>query len=335
MDKNELKNILVTGGTGYVGCVLTPKLIEQGYNVRVLDIFWFGEECTKQFEEHPKCELIQGDIRDESTVKKALEGIDTVIHLAAISNDPCSDLEPKLTQQVNYDAVKSLVKLAKSSGVKRFINASSSSVYGVKSEPNVTENLPLEPITLYAKLKAETEPIILEETSEDFVPVCIRSATVCGYSPRMRLDLTVNILTSHAVNKREITVFGGQQKRPNIHIDDITDLYTMLVEAPAEKISGEVFNAGGNNYKVIEIAEMAKKVVGDDVKITITDVIDERSYHISSEKIKAVLGYEPKRTVEDAVCDVKEAFEKGLIPDYQNIKYYNVKTMKEMKLDQI
>ena len=324
------RNILVTGGTGYVGCVLVPKLLERGYTVRVLDIMWFGEDCTKGFKEHPNCELIKGDIGDESTVKKALEGIDTVIHLAAISNDPCSDLDPKLTQQVNYDAVKSLVRLAKSRGVKRFINASSSSVYGVKSEPNVTEDLPLEPITLYAKLKAETEPIILGEASEDFTPVCIRSATVCGYSPRMRLDLTVNILTSHAVNKREITVFGGQQKRPNIHIDDITDLYTMLIEAPAEKISGEVFNAGGNNYKVIEIAEMAKEVVGDDVKITITDVIDERSYHISSAKIKNALGFMPKKTVRDAIADVKNAFENGLILDYENTRYYNVKKMKEL-----
>ena len=323
-------HILVTGGTGYVGCVLVPKLLERGYIVKVLDIFWFGEECTKVFKEHPNCELIQGDIRGEATLKKVLEGIDTVIHLAAISNDPCSDLDPKLTQQVNYDAIRSLVRLAKIGGVKRFINASSSSVYGVKSEPNVTEDLPLEPITLYAKLKADTEPIILGEASEDFVPVCIRSATVCGYSPRMRLDLTVNILTSHAVNKREITVFGGQQKRPNIHIDEITELYTMLVEAPAEKISGEVFNAGGNNYKVIEIAEMAKEAVGDDVKITTTDVVDERSYHISSEKIKNALGFAPKKTVRDAIADVRDAFENGLIPDYEDTRYYNVKKMKEL-----
>ncbi|HIE27564.1 TPA: SDR family oxidoreductase [Candidatus Poribacteria bacterium] len=324
------QNILVTGGTGYVGCVLTPKLLKLGYNVRVLDIMWFGEECTKQFEDHPDCELIQGDIRDETIVKRALAGIDTVIHLAAISNDPCSDLNPKLTQQVNYDAVKSLVRLSKNSGVRRFIGASSSSVYGIKSEPDVTEDLPLEPITLYAKLKAATEPIILTEKSADFVPVCIRSATVCGYSPRMRLDLTVNILTSHAVNKGLITVFGGQQKRPNIHIDDITDLYALLVEAPAEKIAGEVFNAGGDNYRVIEIAEMAREVVGGDVKIEIADVIDERSYHISSEKIKNVLGFIPKRTVRDAIADVKKAFENGLIPDYQNTRYYNIKRMREL-----
>jgi len=330
MDKNELKKILVTGGAGYVGCVLVPKLLKLGYNVTVLDIMWFGEECIKQFKGHPNCELIKGDIGDESIVKKALEGVDTVIHLAAISNDPCSDLSPKLTQQVNYDAVESLVKSATNSGVRRFISASSSSVYGIKSEPNVTEDLPLEPITLYAKFKAETEPLILGEESEDFVPVCIRTATVCGYSPRMRLDLTVNILTSHAVSQREITVFGGQQKRPNIHINDITDLYAMLVEAPAEKIAGEVFNVGGNNYKVIEIAEMAKEVVGGDVKIKITDVIDERSYHISSEKIKNTLGFSPKKTVRDAITDVKNAFENGLIPDYEKTQYYNVKRMKEL-----
>ena len=330
-----MKKILVTGGAGYVGAILVPKLLEQGYFVRVLDTFWFDGGAMKVYLNRTNCELIEGDIRDKSLVERALKDMDIVIHLAAISNDPCSDLSPKLTQRVNYDAIDHLVDIAKTSGVTRFIAASSSSVYGVKEDPLVVETTPLEPITLYAKLKAESENIILAVEDDNFVPVCIRSATVCGYSPRMRLDLTVNILTSHAVNNRVITVFGGQQKRPNIHIEDITDVYTMLVECPAEKISGEVFNVGAKNYKVVEIAEIVKGVVGDDVQIVVTDTVDERSYYISSEKIKAVLGYETKRTVEDAVRDVKEAFEKGLIPDYQNIKYSNVKTMKEMKLDQI
>ena len=322
------QHILVTGGAGYVGCVLTPKLLSRGYNVTVLDTLWFGDTGTKGFRNHPNCRLIRGDIRDGVTVKKALVGVDTVIHLAAISNDPCSDLDTELTQQVNYVAVKSLVRFARNGGVTRFINASSSSVYGVKSEPNVTEDLPLEPITLYAQLKAETEPILLGEACDDFIPVCIRSATVCGYSPRMRLDLTVNILTSHAVKKRLITVFGGQQKRPNIHIEDITDVYALLVEAPAKLIAGEVFNVGTQNYKVIEIARMVKTIVGEEVQIQITESQDQRSYAISSEKIKAVLGYEPKRTIADAIVDVKNAFEDGRIENEEAMKFHNIRTMK-------
>jgi len=326
------KKILVTGGAGYVGAVLIPELLKRGYSVKVLDLFMFDENIFNGIKKDKSLEVVKGDIRNRKTLENVLEDMDAVIHLAAISNDPCSELNPELTQQVNYDAIINLVRIAKDKGVQRFIAASSSSVYGIKSEPEVTEDLPLEPITLYAKLKARSEEIIRKEADENFVPVCIRSATVCGYSPRMRLDLTVNILTSHAVNKNLITVFGGQQKRPNVYIDDIVGLYADLIEAPADSIRGEVFNFGAENYKVIEIARMVRETVGDTVKIEVTESNDERSYYISSQRIKKQLGYYPKNTIKQAIINVKDAFKNGLIPDYQNTRYYNVKKMIEMNM---
>lgn len=330
-----MKSILVTGGAGYVGSVLVKRLLDKKYKVIVLDKMWFGDMGLKNVRNNQNLTIINGDIRDLSIVKKSLEGVNTVIHLAAISNDPWGDLNPRLTQEVNFDAVGNIVRTAKEMGTKRFINVSTSSVYGVKNEPNVTEDLPLAPITIYSKTKAEAEKVVFAANEDNFTTVNIRPATVCGYSPRMRLDLIVNILTSHAVNKRKITVFGGQQKRPNVHIDDITELYTYLVEVPKEKIAGDVFNVGYENRTVMELAYIVQEVIGDDVTIETKPTNDPRSYHISSEKIKKKLGFKPKKTIRDAILDMKNAFESGLIPDYENIIYYNVKKMKVLNLNAI
>ena len=324
-----MNKILVTGGAGYVGAVLVPKLLLRGCQVRVLDTFWFGKDGLAEVGGHTNLEIVDGDIRDESTVKKACKGMDAVIHLAAISNDPSCDLDPELTKQVNMDAVIELVQIAKNSGARRFINASSSSVYGIKEEEQVTEELPLEPITYYAKYKAETEKIIKDASSGDFVTVSVRPATVCGYSPRMRLDLSVNIMTNLAINNGVMTVFGGEQKRPNIHIQDLTDLYIKLVDAPAELINGDVFNANCMNMKMIQIADTVKRVLGNGVAIRITPSDDNRSYYTSSEKLNKRLGWQYKYTVEDAITDMKRAFQNGLIPNpMEDVKYYNVKCMK-------
>jgi len=325
-----MEKVLVTGGAGYVGAVLVPKLLESGYNVKVIDTMWFGKECLDSVKD--KCEIIKGDIRDYKLVDECLNGIDYVIHLAAISNDPCSDLNPEITKQVNFEATKELVKRAKEKGVKRFIYASSSSVYGIKEEPNVTEELPLEPLTIYSQTKVWAEEVVKQANDENFTTVIIRPATVCGYSPRLRLDLTVNILTEHAINKGKITVFGGEQKRPNIHIEDITDYYIQLLKTPKEKIAGKIFNAGYENHALIEIAEMVKKVVGKQIKIERTETKDLRSYRISSEKIKKELGLEPKKTILDAVADLKEAFDSGLIPNSSDTIYRNIERMKELNI---
>jgi nucleoside-diphosphate-sugar epimerase len=327
-----MKHILVVGGAGYVGAVLVPKLLRKGYHVRVYDLYIYGEGIFKNIKNRAFFEEIKGDVRDFSLLEKALRGVDTLIHFACISNDPSYELDPQLSKSINYEAFKVLVKMAKEEGIRRFIYASSSSVYGIKEEKEVTENLPLEPLTDYSKYKALCEEILLREQDEGFIPVIIRSATVCGYSPRMRLDLTVNLLTAHAVNRGKITVFGGEQKRPNIHIEDITDYYVELVQIPEEKIAGKIYNAGCENYRILQIAHMIKEVMDKDIKIERVPTNDLRSYYICSEKIKKELGLVPKRTIREAIKDVIKAFEKRKIKDWQDAKYYNVKKMKAISL---
>jgi nucleoside-diphosphate-sugar epimerase len=327
-----LKNILITGGAGYVGNVLVPQLLDNGYKVTVYDILYFGKETLPL--QHPNLKVIEGDIRDTSLFKKSLIGIDVVLHLACISNDPSFELDAELSKSVNYDCFESLVVSAKSSGVKRFIYCSSSSVYGVSNEPQVTEESPLVPLTLYNKYKGLCEPLLFKHMANDFTCVTIRPATICGYSPRTRLDLSVNILTNHAVNKNVITVFGGEQKRPNLHIKDMCNLYELLLTVPAEKIQGQIFNVGYQNYTIMELASMVKEVVQQEfpekspINIKITETNDNRSYHISSEKIKKHLGFEAKYTIQDAVRDLCLAFKAGKLPDsFIKDWYYNVRQL--------
>lgn len=328
-----MSRVLVTGGAGYVGCVLIPKLLDAGHHVTVYDLMLFGSDGLL---EHERLRVINGDIRDLEQFSAALNGIEQVIHLACISNDTRFELDSELGKSINYDCFEPMVKAAKAAGVKRFIYASTSSVYGVSDAPEVTEEHPLVPLTDYNKYKGMCEPLLLRHQAPDFTTVVIRPATVCGYSPRMRFDLTVNILTNHAVNKGKITVFGGKQQRPNIHIDDIAELYVKLLEYPDEMIAGETFNAGYQNHTVSELAEMVKKVVEEEVPdagpITIetTASDDPRSYHVSSKKIAQKLGYTPKRSVEDAVRDLCKALKAGKLPNsLDDDRYVNVRYLKK------
>ncbi len=330
---NNIKQVLVTGGAGYVGAVLVPKLLQAGYQVKVIDLYLYGEDVLAAVKNHPGLEEIKGDIRDRLLLEKIIPGCDAVIHLACISNDPSFELDPNLGKSINYDAFLDLVDVAKNSGVKRFIYASSSSVYGIKETENVNEDLPLHPLTDYSKYKALCEDVLLSKREPGFVTLILRPATVCGYSPRLRLDLTVNILTNHAVNNNKITVFGGQQKRPNIHIEDMTDLYIKSLQWSDEAIDGKIFNAGYENHTVMEIAEMVRQAVGKQVEIVTTPTNDNRSYHISSDKIKQELGFTPQHTIEEAIQDLVKAFAANQIPNSMtDMRYYNIKTMQHINL---
>ena len=294
-----MKRIFVTGGAGYVGAVTIPFLLDQGYEVSLLDLMIYGEDAL---EDHPNLTKIKGDIRDKGVLTEHIPGHDVVIHLACISNDPSFELNPDLGKSINLDAFRPLVELSKESGVKRFIYASSSSVYGVKEEKDVHEDVLLEPLTDYSKFKAECEKILLEYQDPNFTTVTIRPATVCGYSKRQRLDVVVNILTNLAYHNRKITVFGGNQLRPNIHIKDMALAYLSLITAPKEKVEGQIFNAGDENYTVNELSEIVKNVIGEDVETVVSDSDDNRSYHISSQKILDVLGFKPTHSIRGSCC---------------------------------
>lgn len=332
-----MKNILITGGAGYVGNVLVPQLLKSGYNVRVFDIMFFGKDTLPL--SHPNLEVIEGDIRDTDDFAQACKGIDVVLHLACISNDPSFELDGGLSKSINYDCFEPMVLAAKQAKVKRFVYCSSSSVYGVSDRPQVTEDTPLLPLTDYNKYKGLCEPILWKHMADDFTCVTIRPATICGYSPRTRLDLSVNILTNHAVNKNVITVFGGVQERPNLHIQDMCDAYELFITAPHEKIHGETFNIGFQNYSIMDLAKKVKAVVEQEfpekgeIPIVVTETNDIRSYRVNSDKIKRVLGFEAKHTIEDAVRDLCAAFKAGKLPDSMtDPKYFNVKQLQELEV---
>jgi nucleoside-diphosphate-sugar epimerase len=332
----KFKHVLVTGGAGYVGSLLTPQLLDLGHRVTVYDMMYFGDDFLPK--NNPNLRLVQGDIRDTAKLAQVLEGVDAVISLACISNDASFELDEKLSTSINLDAFEPMVVAAKKAGAKRFVYCSSSSVYGVSESPNVTEEHPLVPLTLYNKYKGECEPLLFKHQSPEFVCVTIRPATLCGYAPRTRLDLSVNILTNHAINSDKITVFGGSQKRPNLHVQDMVDLYKLMLSAPDEKIAGEVFNAGVQNMSIMEIAQLAKSVVQEefpekgDIPIVTTPSDDIRSYHVNADKIARVLGFRPKRTVEDAIRDLCVAFKAGKLPNSMgDTFYFNVRRLKELK----
>ena len=303
--------LLVTGGCGYKGHVLIPKLLNLGHEVVALDTIWFGDFLTP----HPKLHVVKADVRDVDSID--LNGIDAIIHLSSIANDPCGDLDPKLTWEVSALATMQLADKAKRHGIKRFIYASSGSVYGIKEELNVTEDLELKPISEYNKTKMVGERVLLSY-QDDMVVQIVRPATVCGLSPRMRLDVSVNLLAMQALSKGKITVFGGAQTRPNIHIDDITDLYIYLLDHP--EITG-IYNAGFENISILDIAKIVTKYVP--VEIVVTESSDPRSYRMNSDKLLAT-GFKPKKTVDDAVREIIESFRAGKLKDedhFHNLKW--------------
>ena len=324
------EKIFITGGAGYIGAVLVPRLLIEGYEVTVFDLMIYGEQVLPK---DSRLTTIKGDIRDTDLLRMSISGHDVVIHLACISNDPSFELNPTLGRSINLEAFRPLVEISRNAGIRKYVYASSSSVYGVKQEKNVDESMTLEPLTDYSRFKADCEQILLEYQSPDFTTVTIRPATVCGYSPRQRLDVVVNILTNLAYHKREITVFGGTQLRPNIHIEDMVETYIAVLRAPIDVIAGQIYNAGYENQPVSELAEIVRQEVGTDVKLTMTSTDDNRSYHISSQKIKDQLGFQATFNINKAVKDLLDALEKGWLPNsLDNEIYFNIRRMQSLNL---
>jgi nucleoside-diphosphate-sugar epimerase len=334
-----MSHVCVPGGAGYVGAVLVPKLLARGHRVTVLDNYQFGRDVFDNIRGAAGLGEVEGDVRDRAAVARALKGCDAVIHLACVSNDPSYELDPELSKSINFDCFPMFLEESKRAGVKRFIYASSSSVYGVSEVPDVREDHPLLALTDYSKYKALCEPLVLAEQSVDFTTMVLRPATVCGASPRMRFDLSVNIMTNLAIVNKKITVFGGKQHRPNLHIEDVTDLYEQLLLEPAARIAGKIYNAGFQNRTIADIAQIAHDVVRQElpelgpIEIVTTSTEDNRSYRVNSDKIAAELGYRPRHTIEDAVRDICAWHRAGRFPgSLEDPRYFNVRTLKEAAL---
>src|SRR5262245_4895573 len=315
------QTVLITGAGGYVGTMLVERLLSRGYAVRGLDTFWFGDFLPA----HPRLEKIKGDMRDREVVARSVKGADAVIHLACLSNDPMSELDAELTKAINFTACRDVVVQAKAAGVRRFLYASSASVYGVRDEPSITEAMSLEPITLYSRFKADIEHELFSIGDGNFTTMACRNSTVCGYSPRMRLDLIVNIFVMAALQRGEISIEGGTQLRPLIYMGDLLDFYCLALEIDAATIHQQAFNISSDNYKVMDVAKMVQQHIP--CKLTFKDWTDPRSYHVSTEKAERLLGFRTTTPITTSIEEVRAKFADGTI-DSSDHRCYNVRHLK-------
>jgi nucleoside-diphosphate-sugar epimerase len=315
------QTILITGAGGYVGTMLVDRLLSRGYAVRALDTFWFGDYLPQ----HPQLEKIRGDMRNRDVVARSVKGVDAVVHLACLSNDPMSELDTELTKAINFTACRDVVVQAKAAGVRRFLYASSASVYGVREEPEIAEDMTLEPITLYSQFKADIEHELFSIGDRSFTTMAVRNSTVCGYSPRMRLDLIVNIFVMAAMERGEISIEGGTQLRPLIYMGDLLDFYCLALEIEAGKIHQQAFNVSSDNYKVVDVAKMVQALIP--CRLQFKDWTDPRSYHVSTAKAERELGYRARTPITASIEEVKAQFAAGAI-DSSDHRCYNVKHLR-------
>ncbi len=321
--------LLVTGGAGYLGGVLVPHLLALGYRVRVLDSLLFGDAALVAVRGHPGFELQVGDVRDAAAVGRAVRGVEAVVHLAGFANDPSGELDPAETVAVNLDATALVVESAKRAGARRLVFASSPSVYGACPLEEATEDAPAAPLTWYARTKWQAEAVVRGANDARFVATSVRPGTLCGRSPRQRLDLVVNLLTSHAAARGRMTVFGGAQARPHLHLADAAELFALVLRADGARVGGEVFNAASESCTVAEVARRVRSVVGEHVTIETAATKDERSYHLSSEKVARVLGFRPARKIEVGIAEVRDAFRSGALADPDDPRWHNVRRLRE------
>jgi len=327
---DTIRNVLVIGGAGYIGSVLCRQLLEKGYQVRVLDALLYGQESLSDLADNPRFELMEGDSRDVSAVFRAVLDMDAVVHLGELVGDPACALDEKLTLEINLAATRMVAEAAKGYGIKRFAYASSCSVYGASQEI-LNEKSRLKPVSLYARAKIGSEQALLALDGPDFHPVILRFATVYGLSPRPRFDLVINILTAKAVRDGEITIFGGEQWRPFVHVADVAEAIVRCLEAPLDSVKGQVFNVGSDeqNYTITQVGELIHGLIPEAQLVNRGGDVDRRDYHVSFAKIQRELNFEPHHTVEDGVREIEAALRKGRIEDYRENRYSNYKTLSD------
>jgi len=329
-EKHTIRNVLVIGGAGYIGSVLVRKLLDRGYYVTVLDALLYGDEGIRDLYGRPQFELIHGDLRDVEAVVRAMQYADAVVHLGAIVGDPACALDEKLTLEINLAATRLIAEVARGLGVQRFIFASTCSVYGA-SDQLLDERSALNPISLYARTKMDSERVLMALNDDRFAPIILRFATVYGLSPRPRFDLVINLLAASAVCEKRITIFGGDQWRPFIHVDDAAEAILKCLEAPLYAVKGQIFNVGSDdqNYQIAQLGDIIKELIPDVEVIRQGEDVDKRNYRVSFAKIRRHLGFIPRHTVVDGILEIKAAIEDGRIRDYRDARYSNYKTISE------
>ncbi len=320
--------VLVIGGGGYIGTLLVERFLEKNYRVRVLDSLLYGDEALRAVKEHPDLELVQGDCRNIQDVVKAMRGVESIIHLAAIVGDPACDQDRGPALEINYAATRMLIEIAKGHGVSRFLFASSCSVYG-STDVEMDENAAVQPISLYGQTKVDSEHALLNAQCESFHPTILRYATVFGLGYRPRFDLVVNLLTAKAIQDGVITIYNGEQWRPFIHVRDLVEATVRLLEAPTRLVRGEIFNIGDSrlNYTLSAVAEVIRSVVGN-VRVEHVDNADRRNYRVNFDKLANRTGFRARYTLRDGVEELKKAFEQQLINDYCDLRYHNQRYLK-------
>jgi len=321
-------HVLVIGGAGYLGSVLVRTLLERVEHVTVMDAFLFGEEGIRDIAEDPRINVVRGDLRDLEAIVRACRDADAVVHLGGLVGDPACALDRQLTIDVNLEATRTIVRAARGLGVQRFVFASSCSVYG-SSDDLLDEDSPLEPVSLYAASKMESERILLEFQREDFAPVILRFGTFYGLSPRPRFDLIVNMLAAKAATEGAITVFGGDQWRPFIHVVDGCRAIVAALLAPVDDVAGEIFNVGSDreNHTIREVAELVREELPRTRVDILEDQQDPANYRVSFDKIKRTLGFEPEHRLEEAIREIHVAIASGSLEDYSAERYSNVRAM--------